>query len=573
MKKILTLFCAGCSALLPAISLTSCAKKTSIYTQQAIDEFMGNEEEGIKGITSCPRPGKYYDAIIPYLKNRAMQIAGLSQQDIHVDDAHNIYFDIPATQGYEGNDMVILQGHTDMVVAGLSEQEAKTTPIDAVIENNTIHSRDHKTSLGADNGIGIAIALTILKNRNNFVHGPLRFLMTADEDIGMIGAQALDPDWLKINGQPIKWLINIDAEKEGYVYRSCAGNSRFETNKIFDPSTETALSNEFTLTFDGLIGGHSAIDITKKRANADRLAFEFLYDVLSYGSGSSIQIVSHNHERVVEGETKEINYSKNQLIANCKLTFKTNLDNSAIQEIWSEDLARWKSDQYSQDDWKQIEAKSGIVLNTTTSNKFLSSNDSKKLIELMGDYTFDPKLQEKLPAFYYGVVDYFDEEKTFPKSSINLGPINIAFDSEKEIIKYTCGASTRSAIGTSTSSERFSINWLRAQYENIAEQFDVNIKEEAIYYPWLKDENNELVKLLYNGYKTLGAKAIIYDDLGGVEPAMWTQKSNNKIVCACVGPRIDNAHSINETLYINTIDSCILNILQTLTRLTEINKN
>ncbi|MCQ2748007.1 MAG: hypothetical protein MJ223_01935 [Mycoplasmoidaceae bacterium] len=177
---------------IPTFTTTGCSTNKLIYTQDVIDEFVGNAKKGINGIVSCPRPGGYYDAIVPYLKSRAKALAGLTDEDIHVDNAHNIYFDIPATSGFEDADMIILQGHSDMIVAGLTDEQAKTTPIDAVIENGTLHSRNYKTSLGADDGAGIAIALTILKNRDKFNHGPIRFLMTADEDIGMVGAKALD---------------------------------------------------------------------------------------------------------------------------------------------------------------------------------------------------------------------------------------------------------------------------------------------------------------------------------------------------------------------------------------------
>ena len=165
-------------------------------TKEVLNEFMGNiiTEEPVAGLTSVPRPSRYHEKIVPYLKNRISQITSLSDDDIHTDDAGNIYFDLPASSGCEDKDMIILQGHTDMVVAGMTEEEKEVNPINAELDlkNNIIHSKDYKTSLGADNGIGIAIMLYIAKHINDFNHGPIRFLMTADEEIGMVGAAAVD---------------------------------------------------------------------------------------------------------------------------------------------------------------------------------------------------------------------------------------------------------------------------------------------------------------------------------------------------------------------------------------------
>lgn len=551
-------------ATIPMVTLASCANQNSTYTQQALDEFLGNESLGIKGITSCPRPGRYYDAIVPYLKQRAMSIAQLPENEIHIDEAHNIYFDIPATKGYENKDMIILQGHIDMIVAGLTDEETKTTPIDAVIEDGKIHSRNFKTSLGADNGIGLSIALTILKNRDKIVHPPLRFLMTADEDIGMVGASKLDPSWLTYKNQPIKWLMNIDAEEEGYIYDSCAGNSRAGISKVMSrPDEEEPLSNEYTLTIDGLLGGHSAMDIIKNRANADRLAYEFLFYMIKKTSNEALfQLSSQNHEKIVDGETKDINYSQNQIIANCKLVFRSNLSLSQLQSNWEECLNMWQNGEaYNKDNWAAIRAQSKIVKNEAPGSSYYTSiEDATNLIKLMGDYTQKPKEQENLTSLYYGVLDYNDEAKTNPKSSINLGPVTLIVN-DFTTATITIGTSTRSSIGNKESHEKYTINWLADQYKTITDNFGLEWSPQSKYYPWAKDENNQLVKLFAEGYRKVGVTPTIFDDLGGVEPAWWTDKSNGNLTCACIGPRIDGAHSINETLFVNTIEPCINNLI------------
>lgn len=526
------------------------------YTNDVINEFLGNKPQGIKGITSCPRPSGYHDAIIAYLKNRIKDIAGLSDDNIYEDKAHNIYFDIPATKGYENKDMVILQGHTDMVVAGLEREEWNTTAIDAVVDNDTIYARGHKTSLGADDGIGVAIALTILKHRDDFTHGPIRFLLTSDEDIGLVGAKPLDPQWLMHNNHWIKWLINIDAEEEGYVYRSCAGYSSYTFTQNYQPSKENALPHEYTLTIDGLIGGHSGIDIVKHRANADRLVYELLYALVL--NNNSIQLVAHNHNR----DTKHIDYSPNQLIANCKVIFKTNLEFKQIEDVLKQQLSKWQNeDRFNLDNWKLIKELSGIVENSNPSEHYVSSEESKTLIKFLGNYAFEPK-DQNLAGLYFGILEYNDDKTA--KASVNMGPVSLLWDNSLNKFIYQSSASARSSIGTKSTNEPYSINGLNSSYKNLAESANINFKQESFLYPWTKDDSNKLVQILVEGYKKLDVTPTIYDSLSGVEPSIWMEKSDGNIICSCVGPRTDGAHSINETLYTKTIDPCVKNIIYAL---------
>lgn len=572
------------SKLIPILSLAtilsgsacmfSCNKKQEQeidYTQDVIDEFMGNGKD-IDGLTSVPRPGYYHDKIIPYLKQRVKTISDLQDKDIHVDGAGNIYFDIPGSKGYEDKDMIIIQGHTDMVVAGMSEGDAKTKPIDAVIDGNEIHSKDYKTSIGADDGIGVASALAILKHRNDFNHGPIRFLLTADEDVGMVGASMLNPSWLKYNNNPIKWLLNIDAEALGTIYRSCAGNARMELSQSYEEGGEIE-SNEtptYCFNLDGLTGGHSAFEILNHKANADKLVYEFLW-AINNTFGDKVTIYSQDHTKIVSGNEVDISYSKNQIIANSRVIFKAgdllpNQINKVLEDLWE----FWKNT-YTGENWDEIEAKSWLNSRAEIEplTPRLDDSESANVINLIGAPN-DDKDAQHLTHLYYGPYTMIDADH--PEASSNIGPVSIKYkkpvvEGNPGYIDVNIGLSTRSHIGNKTSQEKHSINWAREEMSNVARNFEFNYKDDSCYYPWPKNENNKIVQIFKEGYESLGVKPNIVDDNAGVEPAWWMDKSDGKITCACVGVEIHNAHSVNETAYIDSINPVVQNVVYALKEL------
>ncbi|MCQ2956511.1 MAG: hypothetical protein MJ233_01230 [Mycoplasmoidaceae bacterium] len=168
-----------------------------------------------------------------------------------------------------------------MVVAGLSAEEIKILPVEPVIEEidgkQVMHSKDYKTSLGADNGIGLSIILALL-NLKKFNHGPLRVIFTADEETGMNGAAHLNPTALDSD-----YLINIDSETSNSLAKSCAGSVQgvFEGTVDEDamlPVTDSQMA--FQVSVSGFNGGHSGVNI-KTHGNADRFLAEMLYRISS----------------------------------------------------------------------------------------------------------------------------------------------------------------------------------------------------------------------------------------------------------------------------------------------------
>ena len=184
------------------------------------------------------------------------------------DDAQNVVIRKQASPGYEDAPTVILQGHTDMVCAKTADSahDFLKDGLTLVTDGETI--RAEGTTLGADDGIAVAMALAMLEDKTA-EHPALEALFTSDEEIGLLGAKAFDCS--KLQG---KLLLNMDSEDEGVLTVSCAGGA---TVRLTIPVTRTHCDGEvYTVEISGLTGGHSGAEIHKGRANAAVLAGELL---------------------------------------------------------------------------------------------------------------------------------------------------------------------------------------------------------------------------------------------------------------------------------------------------------
>jgi len=218
-------------------------------------------------LTKIPRPSKKEEKVIEFVKNFGEKL-GL---ETIVDEVGNVIIRKPATKGMEDRKGVILQAHLDMVPQKNSDKvhDFEKDPITAYVDGEWVTADG--TTLGADNGIGVATILAILES-DDIAHPPLEALLTIDEETGMTGAFNLKPGLLKGD-----ILINLDSEDEGELYVGCAGgtnaNMEFNYSKI-GVSNDTVA---YKLALTGLRGGHSGIDISTGRANAAKLMFRFFY--------------------------------------------------------------------------------------------------------------------------------------------------------------------------------------------------------------------------------------------------------------------------------------------------------
>ncbi len=212
-------------------------------------------------LTQIPRPSKNEELVIDFTKKFGENL-GL---ETLVDEIGNVIIKKPATKGMENRKGIILQAHLDMVPQKNSDKEHdfKKDPIEAYIDGEWVTANG--TTLGADNGIGAAAAMTVLASKD-LEHGPIEALFTIDEETGMTGAFGLKGGLL--DGD---FLLNLDSEDEGELYIGCAGG--VDTTAYFDYQLQDVPENHaaYKIAVTGLKGGHSGMDIVLKRGNANQI--------------------------------------------------------------------------------------------------------------------------------------------------------------------------------------------------------------------------------------------------------------------------------------------------------------
>lgn len=227
-------------------------------------------------LTQIPRPTGQMEAVTRFIVAFGK---GLGLETLQ-DEVGNVLIRKPATPGMEGRKIVTMQSHLDMVPQKNSsvKHDFVTDPINARIDGDWVTACE--TTLGADNGIGVAFAMAALAD-TSLKHGPLEALFTIDEEVGMDGAFGLKPGFLK--GEI---LLNCDSEEEGELFVGCAGGADLNISLQFKEDTyipEGDVAVKLSLT--GLKGGHSGVDIHLGRANASKLMFRFLKEaVCDYGA-------------------------------------------------------------------------------------------------------------------------------------------------------------------------------------------------------------------------------------------------------------------------------------------------
>lgn len=224
-------------------------------------------------LTQIPRPSGKRKEIADFLVNYGKSLGLETLQD----EIGNVLIRKPASAGYENHPGVILQGHMDMVPQKNSDKQFdfEKDPIEAYIEDNGQWVTADGTTLGADDGIGVATAMSILADKNA-VHPPLEAFFTIDEETGMYGANDLKSGWLKG-----KYLLNLDSETEGELYVGCAGGIDAEATFAYQPVETEEGDIALKVTLRGCKGGHSGCDIHLQRANAIKLLFRFLKDAVA----------------------------------------------------------------------------------------------------------------------------------------------------------------------------------------------------------------------------------------------------------------------------------------------------
>lgn len=255
-------------------------------------------------LCSRPHPSKHEQLIIEYLE----EFAKANQIECIKDGVGNIILRKPATEGMEDRKGIIFQAHMDMVPQANSDKEMDFTkdPITPIITPEGWVTADG-TTLGADNGIGLAAALAVFEDKT-IKHGPIETLFTVDEEAGMTGAFALEPGVLKGD-----ILINLDSETEGELYVGCAGGIDVVASKSYTKESLSGDYKGFEIAVKGLKGGHSGMEIILQRGNAckivarlcDSLIANFGVKVAKISAGNMRNAIPREGELVIAVEAEK----------------------------------------------------------------------------------------------------------------------------------------------------------------------------------------------------------------------------------------------------------------------------
>lgn len=247
-------------------------------------------------LCQTPHPSHHLEAITKVIVDFGK---GLGLETI-VDKAGNILIRKPATPGMEKCQPVVLQAHMDMVPQKNNDKQHnfETDPIETLIDGDWVKANG--TTLGADDGIGVAAGMAILES-TDLQHGPLELFITADEETGMYGAFGMEPGFLQG-----KILMNMDSEDFGELYVGCAGgvdaNISWKYQGVALPVDDIAMQ----INISGLKGGHSGLEINTGRANANKLLFRILKDAVSQYEARLAAVEGGNMRNAIPREAMAI---------------------------------------------------------------------------------------------------------------------------------------------------------------------------------------------------------------------------------------------------------------------------
>ena len=467
-------------------------KDVNLITEKIIEKFAE--------MTEIPRTSFHEKEISDFLKNWAENLG----YEVVQDEVNNIIVEVPATEGMEDKSLVVLQGHMDMVFAqkdGLN-LDPKTTKITMVNDGTYIRS-DNNTSLGADDGIGVAIMRLVAEGE--MAHGPLRLIITTDEERSSTGVNNIDPMFV----QDAKYMINLDDEIEGeIVISSASGNLGVFSgnNDSLKPNGDMGVE----VMLKGLTGGHSGDEIDKDRLNGI-IAMGDILDSLRK-NGINYQISSFNGgnapNAIPTGATVTLSISQHDF-ENLKTCINESIE--LLKNYYSE------TDPDIMVEIKECENPTSVI----------SDGNLNNIIKLTQN-------------IINGVNSMSDIIEGLVESSSNLGIIDV--DTEKTSI---------SAMLRSSSAEKE--KEITESFKELAKECNFELEVEDMSMPWPAKENNELQRIAEESYKDLFGKELeVLAIHAGLECGTFSTYNEDLNIIA-MGPTVTDPHSINEKVEIDTI--------------------
>ncbi|MDN3650771.1 beta-Ala-His dipeptidase [Reinekea marina] len=261
-------------------------------------------------LTQIPRPSGQEQQV----RDHIIALADSKGLQHKVDAAGNLVVYVPASQGYENAPTVAIQNHLDMVTVktGDKAHDFTTDPLQLEIVDGWL--RADRTTLGADNGIGVAAAMAVITDET-VVHPPLELLFTIEEETGLVGASELDASMLSATK-----MLNLDTEDWGEIYLGCAGGYGYDATRPLATEAAKAGTRAYRFHLKGLQGGHSGVQIHEQLGNANKLLVEFLtsqtelpYQIVSFRGGIAHNVIAREASTVVMINDSDLDAWKNAM--------------------------------------------------------------------------------------------------------------------------------------------------------------------------------------------------------------------------------------------------------------------
>ena len=463
-------------------------------------------------ICKVPRPSKHEEQISQWL----CDFAAAHHIECVTDEAMNVIMRVPATPGYDDHEGVILQAHMDMV----AEKDGNVThdflkdPIETWVDGEWLKAKG--TTLGADNGIGIAMALAAITDKE-LAHPAIECLFTVDEETGLTGAMKLQDGMLQS-----KRLINLDSEDDGQIFIGCAGGIDTLAKMHYEPlNIKHQTSNiAIRLSVSGLMGGHSGDDINKGRANANQLLVWFLARIWPQ---TEIQLASINGGNLRNAIAREA-----EAVLAIPMAYK-----EQIRIEWNHYVAQMEGV------FGEIEKDMRLELETTDMPElFIPADKAYRLIMALCECP-------------HGMIAMSKDMPGLVETSTNLASIKM----KEGYIELN--TSQRSSIEAS----KHHLKWAVEQALSLACD---EVTHGDGYPGWAPNPNSPLLEVVKQAYMDLyKAEPKVLAIHAGLECGLFLEKYPY-LDMVSIGPQMYGVHSPQERLSIPSTERCYRWLCQTL---------
>ena len=463
-------------------------------------------------ICKVPRPSKHEERISKWLHDFATE-HGI---ECVVDEAMNVIMRVPATPGYEDHEGVILQAHMDMVAEkdGDVQHDFLKDPIETYVDGDWLKAKG--TTLGADNGIGIAMALAAITDKE-LAHPAIECLFTVDEETGLTGAMKLQDGMLKS-----KRLINLDSEDDGQIFIGCAGGidtlAKMHYNKSQITNDKSQIAIRLSVT--GLLGGHSGDDINKGRANANQLIVWFLARIWPQ---TEVQLASINGGNLRNAIAREA-----EAVLAIPMAYK-----EQIRIEWNHYVAQMEGV------FGEVEKDMRLELETTDMPEtFIPADKAYRLIMALCECP-------------HGMIAMSKDMPGLVETSTNLASVKMRED------YIEVNTSQRSSIETS----KHHLKWAVEQALSMACD---EVTHGDGYPGWAPNPNSPLLEVVKKAYIDLyKSEPKVLAIHAGLECGLFLEKYPY-LDMVSIGPQMYGVHSPQERLSISSTERCYRWLCQTL---------